>query len=130
MLGSEPVKCDIPHEAGEWMELRALSFKQLKAARKKQEKEQREIIKDFGAEFFAAIQRGGDAAVKAIERQQYHVSNFDMEELLVLGVSAWSYNAEVNLDNIGALDEKTAVWAAKTIIDMTKPPDEDEEKNS
>ena len=130
MLGSEPVKYDIPHEPDEWMELRALSWKQLKKARKLQEQEQRQVLKELGAEFMTAIRQGGDAAVRAIERQQYHISNYDIETLLSLGIAGWSYEDPLTEDNIGELDEKTAVWAAQQIIDMTRPPDEDEEKNS
>jgi hypothetical protein len=115
------------------MELRRLSWKKLRKARKLQEEEQREVAKSFGAEFMKALSRGDvdeDRARRLIKEQQYNADNFDTEALLESGIAAWSYAEPVNLDTIEELDERTAVWAKQQIIDLTKPPSEDEEKNS
>lgn len=133
MLSSEPTRFDIPHEKDQWMELRRLSWKQLRRARKLQEEEQREVAKSFGAEFLAALTSGKvdeDKARKLIKEQQYSVNNFDLEALLEEGIAGWSYDAALTPDSIESLDERTAVWAAQQIIDLTRPPTEEEEKNS
>jgi len=133
MLLSEPVQMDIPHEKGAWFKIRRLSWKQLRKARKLQEEEQREIAKSFGAEFIAALTSGKvdeERARRLIREQQYNVVNFDLETLLGFGIAEWSYEEELSSSTIEQLDERTAVWAAQEIIDLTKPPSEEEEKNS
>ncbi len=133
MLRSEPTRFDVPHEAAAWFDLRRLSWKQLREARKLQAKEQRQIAKDFGAEFVAALTAGkvDEEGVRRLMReQQYKVENFDMGNLLESGIAAWSYEEPVEKDTLEQLDERTAVWAAQQIIDLTKPPSEEEEKKS
>ena len=132
MLQSEPTRVDVPHEDGEWFSFRRLSWKQLRAARKKVEEEQREIAKSFGAEFVAALRSGvdEDRARRLIQEQQYRAVNFDTETMLVQGVSAWSYDQPVSLETIEQLDERTAVWAVQEIIELCKPISEADEKNS
>lgn len=131
MLKSEPVRIDVPHEENTWFDFVKLSWKQLRRARKLAEEEQREIAKSFGAEFVAALTKGDeDRARKLIQEQQYNVTNFDLEALLENGIVGWSYDAPINPDTIEQLDERTAVWAAQTIIDLTKPPSEVDEKKS
>jgi hypothetical protein len=132
MLGSKPVKFDIPHEPGQWMELKTLSWKKLKKARKALEKDHIETMRAFGAELVGALRDGAtEKNLRQLEkRQQYHLSAFDIETLLFHGIATWSYDAEINAETIAELDERTATWAAETIIELTKPPDEDEQKKS
>lgn len=131
MLSSEPIEVEIPHEAGQWMKLRKLSWTKLREARKKQAKEQREIVKDFGADFMKVMAGGDEEKTrKFLERQEYHITNFDVETLLKYGIAEWSYDEPVNDEQIEELDEMTARWAAQEILNLVKPPDEEEEKNS
>jgi len=133
MLTSEPVKVDVPHEKDTWFRLCKLSWKQLRGARKIAEEEQREIAKSFGAEFIAALTKGQvdeARARKLIRDQEYNVTNFDLGTLLESGIVEWSYETPLSLTAIEQLDERTAIWAAQAIIDLTKPPNEEEEKNS
>jgi hypothetical protein len=133
MLDGTPERVDIPHEPGQWFELRRLSWKQLRKARKIVEEEQREIAKSFGAEFVAALTSGRvdeDRARRLIQEQQYRAVNFDTEVMLEQGIVAWSYDKPLNVDTIEQLDERTAVWAVQEIINLCKPLDEVAEKNS
>jgi hypothetical protein len=138
LVSQEPTQVDVPHEPGEWIAIKRLSWRQLKSARKKAEEENRQVIKDFGPEFLRALQSpdGEEKARKLLKRQQYDESNFDSQEILKLGIFAWSYTngdgtaVEVNDESIGMLDERTATWAKQQIVDLTRPPDEEEEKNS
>lgn len=133
MLLSEPIRIDIPHEPNAWFEFCRLSWKKLRAARKRAEEEQREIAKSFGAEFISALTKGDvdeARARKLIKDQQYNVVNFDIGLLLEAGITTWSYEEKLCKENIEQLDERTAMWAAQKIIDITKPPSEEEEKNS
>jgi hypothetical protein len=133
----EPIKIDIPHESGQWIEFRKLSWKQLRDARKARANEQREEAKALGAEFINALGSGSsddeERLKKRLEALQYDISNFDMEVLLTKGVAATSYRlpdgnpVDVQIA-IAQFDEATALWAAKTLVDMAKPPTASEEK--
>ena len=128
-----PVTTPIPHEAGAWFELRRLSHKQLKAARKEQQAEDREDAKALGAEFIAALSRGKDADIEkaqaAIERRRWRADQFDRDTVLRLGVAAWSYEVPLTGDALDQLDEETAKWAHEAIVEMSRPATEDERKN-
>lgn len=132
MLKSEPIRVDVPHEAGQWFELRPLSWVQMKEARKLAATEQREIAKDFGAEFVAALTSGQVDEAKArklIAEQQYKPAAFDTATMLEKGIAAWSYEEDCNEITIAQLDERTAVWAVQAIISLCKPPSDEEVKN-
>lgn len=150
LVSKEPERLDVPHESGEWIEIMKLSWKQLKAARKKQEQEQREVMKDFGPAFLRALTSSEDGEKKArsfLKNREYDESNFDTEVLLESAILSWSYKEKkdeknekdeedervgikVNLENIELLDELTAIWLKQEIINLTRPPDEEEVKNS
>jgi hypothetical protein len=132
MLTSEPKKFDVPHEPGQWMMLRALSWKQLKSARRERSRELKNEMKELGAEIIAAYAKGGsdkEAARDLLKDMKYEESQFDTQVILDYGITEWSYDAEKNMETIGLLDERTAVWAKERIIDLTKPPTEEEQKN-
>jgi len=132
------VRLHIPHEEGEWVDVTKLSWKHLKSARKKRDEEQRDVIKDFGPEFMKAMQseNGEERARQFLKRQQYEESNFDTLAILDYSIIDWSYTdkegekAKVCAENVELLDERTASWLKQQVIDLTRPPDEEEEKNS
>jgi hypothetical protein len=128
-----PEKLPIPHEPGEWLEVRRLSWKQLRAARKKQEAEGREEAKALGAELFGVILNGKDDDVEKAEKKlaerKWRVEAFDRETLLTKGICAWSYDQPLSADAIGDLDEVTAEWAARQILEMSRPTTADQQKN-
>lgn len=133
MLISAPKRFNVPWQKDHWFEFKKLSWKELRLARKKQEEDQREVAKSFGAEFLSALTKGDVDEARArrvIKQAEYAASSFDTEILLVAGITSWSYEEDVSIVNIEKLDERTAVWAAQAIIDLTKPPTEEEEKNS
>ncbi len=131
-LMAEPIRLEVPHEQDQWMELRALSWKQLKDARKVAERENREVIKELGGEILKALSSpGGDEnARKLMKQQEYDPRSFDTAMLLQFGIAAWSYERDLDEKSIEQLDERTAVWAKEEIIGLTKPPDEEAQKNS
>jgi hypothetical protein len=129
----------VPHEAGSEFVFRTLTWKQLEQARRIQSDYNREQAKAFGAEFIKALSSGDndetamDRARKRLREFHYDVSQFDRETLLSFGIASWrgeGYDGQTVKDNIEKLDEPTAVWAAETIIAMSRPKTEDELKNS
>jgi len=132
LVTREPHRRDIPHEEGAWIEICKLSWVQLKKARKAATLDNAEMAKAFGAELIKALQ--GDDAEKKVrtlnKALQYDETQFDTELLLAEGVVGWSYEDELGPETIKQLDEETAAWAKQEIIDLTKPPSEEELKNS
>jgi hypothetical protein len=146
LVSKEAIRLDIPHEEGEWVEVVKLPWVKLRAARKANEKENREIAKEFGAEFVKALSSSDDSekaenrAKNLIKSQQYDESNFDTHILLDAGLVGWSYGEKVTPDaefkyvevdpkSIDMLDERTVVWIKQEIINLTKPLTEAQEKN-
>lgn len=118
-------RVDVPHEPGEWMEFRALTWPEVDKARKIK---QRETFQDIGSM--------GPDAMKQIQSMQSDVvsdavadplTQMDMLTVLTLGVVGWSYPAEVTIANLERLDEATARWAALEVI---QAPNGAERKNS
>jgi len=115
-------KVEIPHEPGEWMILRKLSWRQEELAKEMQTDK---VLKK--AKSFVGMMKDFDkgSSEKADPSLQY-----DMGFVLEAGIVKWSYDAEVNKENINALDAQTAEWAFNEILDMKKPKTEDERKNA
>ena len=104
---------DVPHESGEWFELRLLGWKQLDEAKRVRTKQSFANIKEMGGDIFKAIQsaRSDDGAAVADPLAEY-----DLETVLLKGIVSWSYDEPVSPETIGNLDEQTAQWAARTIL--------------
>ena len=105
-------RADVPHEPGQWLELRMLSWLDLDHARTARIKEIAERAKVLSGINFAAL------AVPQPQPVEDPLLNFDVQTLLRRGVSAWSYGDKVTTDD---LDERTAQWAAREILALTLP---------
>lgn len=117
-------RVDIPHEENEWMELRKLSWKQ------------REKASDVSSDAILSRmkQMGGDI-IKAFrettqEQEADPSKGYDRATILYMGIARWSYDAKIDHGTIDDLDEETAAWAFKEILDMNKPRTEEETKNA
>jgi hypothetical protein len=140
LITDETINRYLPHEPKEWMELRRLSAQQLKDSRKAKADEQREeqgaLIKILGPEFLAALQDGDrdkrKKVVAELEELEYHLSNFDVGLLLKAGIVSWSYDGALptDADPLTLVDERTATWAARELIEITRPPTLVDEGNS
>lgn len=131
LVSKEPTRVDVPHEEDAWFDLLKLSWVQIRKARKAATLDSAETAKAFGAELMKALSsddKGEEKALRLIKTQQYDESMFDTELLLLAGVSGWSYDEAVDEGTIKELDEETAAWAKQAIIDLTKPPSEEEVK--
>jgi len=124
---------DHPTEDGVKFEIRGLSWVQMDDARNKASASQREVLKDLGADFLAALgstdNAEADRAMERLEEQRYHPSSFDTGTLLKAGVVDWNYtngsgeDVPVTDETLGQLDEATAVFLVEQIITVTRPPE-------
>jgi len=115
---------DIPHEPGEWMELKKLSWRQLALAADIQTDETIGRLKKMGSDLFKSLSNE-KAKQDADLKLQY-----DRGFVLEAGISRWSYDAEVTKESIETLDEKTAKWAFEEILSLNEPLSADERKNA
>ena len=133
MLVSKIVeKVDIPHEDGEWVELRLLSWTAMvEAVDAKQERDVGQV-KRMGGDVFEAIMRSSksnEAKDEEKPKGRAKFESYDPETLIRKAGVSWSYDGKVTLDKIRDLDAKTADWLAREVYERNKPPTEDEAKN-
>lgn len=117
-------RAEIPHEPGEWMDLARLSWRQQELATNIASQEGLKRLKALGGDLLKAMRDFGK------EQEQKIEAKFDRGFVLEAGIVNWSYDAKVNKENIDALDEQTADWAFREILQLNIPRTEDEQKNA
>ena len=120
----------IPHEPGETMEFRKISYLTLDKAKKERMKEvvaEMSGTKDIMSTIQKAVEDGSGEVLQAAKNaaSENPLNRYHKQTLLHHGVHAWSYKAEVTFDTIDELDETTADWAARQIIDLALPGEAD-----
>ena len=132
----------IPHEKGEWIEIRKLSWKQLDDARKMRQEAVFSTVRAMGGEVMAALpktcRRCGEEkhdgacpsqAERAAAAASDPMNDYDRATLLHAGIVKWSYQEVLTEAAIDQLDEVTAAWAAEEILAYNTTPSEEERKN-
>ena len=99
----------IPHEPGEWMKFRALSWRDLQAAQEAQMARALREVAGLPSQMFEALQ--GQPA-----QQGVLVDQFDQVVMLRSGIAEWSYGEPVSPEAVDRLDERTAEWAYGEIV--------------
>ena len=118
-------RIELPHEDGEWVEVRMLSWRELREARQKRLDDTLDVAKKMGTDLRKEIREAReDADVK--EAMGDPLNDYDLETLLGYGIVKWSYERDVNAGNIGLLDEKTVRVVASELV----PDAEEEGKDS
>lgn len=140
----------IPHEPGEWMSFRKLSWRKLEEAGNAVSDDAIAKIKVMGGEAFKAIQdlvdarerkdktaeaaaekEIGESLDEAEQKVKDPLNKYDRGVLLRKGIIDWSYEGDKpTVENTDDLDEETAVWAARQILDLAMKGKTDEEKNA
>ena len=130
LVGTKTVRRDIPHEPGEWIELKQLSWSELEVAQRALTSDAQrtagETIRNMGGDAFAAVRRAAaeQAEVKAQSGggedakpgDAYHPAT-----LLRLSLVAWSYEAPLDADTIAQLDKRTFDWAVTEAALLSDP---------
>jgi hypothetical protein len=120
---------EIPHEPGEWFEVKLLSWQELEHARDTRSRRSLANIRDMGQEVYGAIQQAATrAAAEPTDRSVE--DNYDRMALLTAGVVGWSYPEPVSAETLGQLDEDTAHWAMTAILGVTFMRMGEQRKNS
>ena len=123
LIGATTQRVDIPHEPGEWLELRMLSWLDLEEARAERQARALQLMRGLGADLVAQLQ-GVTQDGQADGGQQ----ELDRATVLRRGLVGWSYGP-FSSEAIGQLDEATAAFAYQEILRLSLPSEGDQ-KNS
>jgi len=101
----------IPHEPGEWVELRQLGYLALQKCAAPKEQEALAKARALGAEFLNTIEQlsaSERAKVEEAAGESERAAEYDQSAMLLASIAAWSYEERVTAENIGRLDKRTA----------------------
>lgn len=120
-------RIELPHEPGEWVDVRMLSSEQIKRARMAAQREGIAYMRDLGGELVRELQSiapGGERAAEAeeiraeiaVETATNPLAGLDRLTLLEEGIVKWSYyDTKPLAKDIADLDEETAQYIAERI---------------
>lgn len=106
-------KVPIPHEEGEWIEIRPLSWKAIEEAKHARLKGLIETMQDAAPLLQLLEGRTVDTQDAGLVDP---LAQYDLTTLLLRGIVGWSYGEVIDKENIEALDELTAKWAAEMLL--------------
>lgn len=114
----------IPHEPGQSMDLRLLSWTQLEKARAARLRAAVQTAEALGEALLRRLpeRNGADSAAEA-EADADPLAPYDRLTLLKMGVVRWTYDTPVSEDALADLDETTAEWAARAVIGVVESED-------
>ena len=124
LIGQTFTKLDIPHEPGEWVEVRKLNHKTLARAAQVRSEQGISSMKSLGGELLTALRQAKEEVETAIKSPEVSVEAYDRDLVLQAGVVRWSYTAPPTPETLGELDEVTARWLHREIVTRSvAPPD-------
>jgi hypothetical protein len=115
-------KIEIPHEAGEWLEIVPLSWAHLETARRLKTEDAIKQASMFDAEMLKNIQSQAEATTTDPS------DGLDIATVLKHGIVGWSYEESLTAEHIELLDEQTALFAFEAIASRSVLSG-DEQKN-
>lgn len=122
LIGNVITKLEIPHEVGEWVEVRKLNHKTLAKAAALRSEAGIQSMKTLGAELLTALRQAREEVKEALAAPEVSVDTYDRDLVLQAGVVRWSYPVEPTPDTLGELDEVTARWLHREIVTRSVAP--------
>ena len=130
----------IPHEDGQWMQFRRLSWLEMVEAAETAERRSVKKMTQFGSEAVGAIIASHEKTAAATAdtdgdgdttpTKTPTVGSYDRESLLENGIVAWSDEEKVSPKAIKQLDAETARWAAEQIFELSRERTKEERGNA
>lgn len=114
LIGQAIAKLDIPHEPGEWVEVRKLNHKTLARAAQVRSEAGISSMKSLGAELLTALRQAREELTEVAP--VVTAESYDRDLVLQGGVVRWSYPLPPTPESLGDLDEVTAKWLAHEIV--------------
>jgi len=115
-----PERLEIPHEPGQWIEIRQLSGHEVEEAGRRGLIANGELLEALPQRIVEAfMSRSGD---QSGEREASRT--WDTDYVLSCAITGWSYDIEPSPASIGDLDAQTREWARARVVERnTRPPD-------
>ncbi len=114
MLTSEiKERVDIPHEPGDWIEVRPLSWFELQEAARARTKQVLGDFADYPKDFFESLDT---RLAETPAKENDFGGEYDRFRILTSAVVAWSYQTKVSPEAIQSLDSRTADWLFSELI--------------
>jgi hypothetical protein len=121
---------EIPHEPGNELNLAALTWGQLKEAKKARSSEAIASMREMGGDLVQALPNRDTADRMITEALADPLDSFSIATLLEEGVKGWRGPAyDAHEFNINLLDERTAEWAARAVYRMSRIEGDDAGKS-
>lgn len=121
---------EIPHEPGNELNLAALTWGQLKEAKKARSSEAIASMREMGGDLVQALPSRDTADRMITEALADPLDSFSLATLLAEGVRGWRGPAyDAHPFDVAKLDERTAEWAARTVYRMSRIEGDDAGKS-
>lgn len=121
IIGLEVDRVDIPHEPGQWIEVRGLGWFDLEKCRQARMRQAVDSLKGIDVSLFRDL--GDDNSDKSTNKSNDDdddTSDYDRMQTLKMGLAGWSYEIPFEVANIERLDEATAVFAFNEILNRSR----------
>lgn len=119
---------EIPHEPGQHMTLRPLSWWHKQKASDAQTDSVIARVKTMGTDVMKEL-RGAESRSDVQAAQADPLGSYDRALVLEFGIVEWSYEEKLSPEAIKDLDDKTAEEAARRILVISSALDEEARKN-
>lgn len=124
---TEAERIEIPHEEGQWVKVRPLTWDQLKETRHQSSRQGMQNAEDLRAaapELWKDLPAPDRSVKVVLNRDQ----EYDRTSVIKLGLDSWSYTeGNVEVESISDLDGKTSRWIFDEILDRSIIDDEEGE---
>lgn len=125
----------IPNEPGQYATVKMLSGTQLRNAREARAAKAMEKAKAMGGDLLVALRSAPDVETFAASAgipvaEPDPADTYDIDSILRAGLTGWSYPAVLTPDAISDQDEAWQNHVFREIVAFSKPPTQDELKNS
>lgn len=125
IVSGQTKRLEIPHESGESVVIRQLSWRQREEASDVQTDKALRRMKNVGPELLREFQKAGERPAANADP----ANTYDRATVLQSGIVSWSYSDKPKSEEIDGLDEVTVDWLFREIIAFSGPPMEEERKN-
>lgn len=122
LVGTIPDRIELPHESGNFIEVIGLGWKMLAECKQARLRTLTATFKGVDVSELRDTIRGmrEEIATAKLDADEEDDDVYDRHTVLVAGLKAWTYEAELSPENIDILDEDTASFAFTEILNRSR----------
>jgi len=119
-----PVDVSPPWEPNAVFGLRLLAWPERDKAQLEKTRRSFRVMEGVAPEVMAALPQR-DAPTEPVAGSEDPLDDYDLGTLLEFGLVSWSYDRELNAESRKLLDDRTAKWLGRQIVDLNSWSEED-----